>query len=137
MIKEILVTIETNDKNLFSVSLSVFIHRVQHDELTKMSFKNGENCKGLHKGRWFACINLSHEGDGYEVTFKDWSSRFDAILPVNCILPRSLAIDRQSGKRQRLMVNSSKLFPEDEVNMDVVEQRSQPSLKLLIRSWKF
>lgn len=84
-----------------------------------MSYQNGENCKGLHEGRWFACTILSHEGDGYKVTFKDWSRRFDTILPVNCVRPCSLAIDRRSRKRQRLTVNFSKLFPEEEVNVDV------------------
>ena len=84
-----------------------------------MSFQNGENCEGLHEGRWFACTILSHEGEGYKVTFKDWSSRFNAILPVNCIRPPTLAIDCRSRKRQRLTVNFSKLFPEDGVNVDV------------------
>ena len=96
-----------------------------------MSFQNGENCEGLHEGRWFACTILSHEGEGYKVTFQDWSSRFDAILPFNCIRPRSLAIDCRSRKRQRLTVNFSKLFPEDGINVDVDETKKPAIVKII------
>ncbi|KAJ7323136.1 hypothetical protein OS493_032139 [Desmophyllum pertusum] len=96
-----------------------------------MSFQIGENCEGLHDGRWFTCIILSHEGEGYKVTFENWSSRFDAILTSNCIRPRSPAIDSRSRKRQRLSVNFSKLFPEDGVNVDVDGTKKPAIVKII------
>lgn len=96
-----------------------------------MSFKIGEKCEGLHEGRWFACTIVSHEGEGCKVTFENWSSRFDAILPSNSIRPRSLAIDCRSRKRQRLTVNFSKLFPEDGVNVDVNGTKKPAIVKII------
>ena len=97
-----------------------------------MSFQNGENCEGLHEGRWFACTILSHEGEEYKVTFENWSSRFDAILPSNCIRPRSLAIDGcRSRKRQRPTVNFSKLFPEDGINVEMDGMKKPAIVKII------
>ena len=96
-----------------------------------MSFQNGENCEGLHEGRWFACTILSHEGEEHKVTFENWSSRFDAILPSNRIRPRSLAIDCRSRKHQRPTVNFSKLFPEDGINVEVDGMKKPAIVKII------
>ena len=128
--KGILVTIETNDILVWRLFTLIHSHRVQHDEL-RMSFQIGENCEGLHEGRWFACTILSHEGEEYKVTFENWSSRFDAILPSNCIRPRSLAIDCRSRKRQRPTVNFSKLFPEDGINVEVDGMKKPAIVKII------
>ena len=128
--KGILVTIETNDILVWRLFTLIHSHRVQHDEL-RMSFQIGENCEGLHEGRWFACTILSHEGEEYKVTFENWSSRFDAILPSNGIRPRSLAIDCRSRKRQRPTVNFSKLFPEDGINVEVDGMKKPAIVKII------
>ena len=128
--KGILVTIETNDILVWRLFTLIHSHRVQHDEL-RMSFQIGENCEGLHEGRWFACTILSHEGEEYKVTFENWSSRFDAILPSNCIRSRSLVIDCRSRKRQRPTVNFSKLFPEDGINVEVDGMKKPAIVKII------
>ena len=105
-------------------------HSVQHNKLS-MSFQIGENCEGLHEGRWFACTILSHEDEEYKVTFENWSSRFDATLPSNYIRSCSLAINCRGRKRQRPTVNFSKLFPEDGINVQVDGMKKPAIVKII------
>ena len=84
-----------------------------------MSYEIGQNCEGLHDGRWVSCLSVSQEDEGYKVSVENWSSRYDAILAPQCLRPRSAAIECQSRKRHRLLLNFNKLFPEDEVLVDV------------------
>lgn len=103
-----------------------------------MSFQIGQNYEGLHEGRWFSCFILSQEDEGYKVTFENWNSRYDAILPPQCLRSRSPAIAecRQSKKRQRLpvkesLVNFNKLLPEDEVVVDVNGTKKSATVRII------
>ena len=107
-------------KCLLSVSWFSLIDRFSTRRVA-MSFEIGKVCEGLHDGRWFICTILSQEDEGYNVTFKDWSSRFNTVLTADCIRPTSPAIDCRKRKRQceAPPVNFSKLLPEDTVYVDV------------------
>ena len=97
-----------------------------------MAFNIGENCEGLHEGRWFACTILSLEEDGYKVTFENWSSRHDTVLQADCIRARSPSMAHgRKRKRLPLVVNFSKLFPEDELYVQVDGIRKLAIVKII------
>ena len=97
-----------------------------------MAFNIGENCEGLHEGRWFVCTILSLEEDGYKVTFENWSSRYDTVLQADCIRARSPSMAHgRKRKRLPLVVNFSKLFPEDELYVQVDGTRKLAIVKII------
>ena len=89
-----------------------------------MSFQNGENCEGLHEGRWFACTILSHEGEEYKVTFENWSSRFDA--PFHRVLPR----DEKPAKRRQVVPKQAS--PQELLTPTTTPSPALPSLESYI-----
>ena len=97
-----------------------------------MSFNICKNCEGLHEGRWFACTILSLEKDGYKVTFENWSSRYDTVLQAECIRARSPSMAHgRRRKRLPLVVNFSKLFPENELYVQVDGTRKLAIVKII------
>ena len=68
----------------------------------------------------------------YKVTFENWSSRHDAVLHADCIRARypSMAHGRKR-KRLPLVVNLSKLFPEDELYVQVDGTRKLAIVKII------
>ena len=96
-----------------------------------MSFQNGENCEGLHEGRWFACTILSHEGEEYKVyTFENWSSRFGA--PFHRVLPRDEKSASQPVKKRGQVV-SKQASPQELLTPTTTSSPALPSLESYIK----
>ena len=83
-----------------------------------MAYEIEEKFEGLYDSRWYLGTILSHEDNGYKVTFDGWSQQFDEVLSTHCVCPRTTT-DVCTRKHWRPRINFNKLLPGDKVLISV------------------